>query len=31
VTWQRVAEFVKEQKAKGDGDGDIAGGTDWGR
>ena len=30
-TWERVAEFVKEQKAKGDGDGDIAGGTDWGR
>ena len=31
ATWQRVAEFVKEQKIKGDGDGDIAGGTDWGR
>ena len=31
VTWQRVAEFVKEQKTKGDGDGNIAGGTDWGR
>ena len=30
-TWQRVAEFVKEQKAKGESDGDIAGGTDWGR
>jgi len=31
ATWQRVAEFVKEQKAKGESDGDIAGGTDWGR
>jgi hypothetical protein len=31
VTWQRVAEFVKDQKIKGESDGDIAGGTNWGR
>ena len=31
ATWQRIAEFIKDQKAQGDGDGDIAGGTDWGR
>ena len=31
VTWQRVAGFIKDQKIKGDGDGDVTGGTDWGR
>ena len=31
ATWQRVAEFVKDQKIKGEDDGDIAGGENWGR
>ena len=31
ATWHRIAEFIKDQKAQGDGDGDTAGGTDWGR
>ena len=31
VTWQRVADFIRDQKIKGESDGDIAGGENWGR
>jgi hypothetical protein len=29
-TWVRIADFIKEQKAKGDDDGTVAAGEDWG-
>ena len=31
VTWGRVAGFIRDQKLKGEEDGDVTGGTDWGR
>ena len=31
MTWDRVAEFIREQKLQGEDDGDIAGGENWGR
>ena len=31
LTWDRIAEFIKDQKDQGEDDGDIAGGENWGR